>query len=203
MECREWRERISALIDGEISPSEARLVEAHLEECAECRAVEQRMRAVGIGVARSEAVVPPDFREKLFARLEAEELLPRRRSLFVFSLRWTAVPVAAAAALALFLLVSTEMGKDSIAPPSQPPRVAQRAPADESREPVSPAVSPGPQSAASREQAPALQTANGQLSPEEREIVAFLDILEDSSSFDAPGDVDEMEIFEPSGGSRG
>lgn len=204
MECREWRERISALIDGEISPSEARLVESHLEECAECRAVEQRMRAVGIGVARSEAVVPPDFREKLFARLEAEELLPRRRSLFVFSLRWAAVPVAAAAALALFLLVSTEVGKDSIVPPGQPSRVAQPAPATESREPVSPAVSPGPQSAtAPRERASGLQAANGQLSPEEREIVAYLDVLEDPSSFDAPGDVDEMEIFEPPGGSRG
>lgn len=204
MECREWRERISALIDGELSPQEAHLVEGHLEQCAECRAVERGMRAVGIGVARSEAVVPPDFREKLFGRLEAEELLPRRRSLYVFSLRWAAVPVAAAAALALFLLVSTEVGKDSIAPSGQPSRVAQRAPATESAEPASPAVTPGPQSAAvPREQAPAVQTANGQLSQEEREIVAYLDILEDPSSFDAPGDVDEMEIFEPPGGSRG
>ncbi len=204
MECRELRERISALVDGEALPSEVRLIEDHLDQCAECRAVERKMRAVGIGVARAEGVVRPDFREKLFARLEAEELLPRRRSLFVFSLRWAAVPVAAAAALGLFLLVSSERGKEAVPPQAQAPVVAQRAPEIEPRESASPTVSPGPQSAiVSRKQAPPAQTAREELTPEEREIVAYLDILEDPSDLEAPDDVDEMEIFEPTGRSRG
>ena len=201
MECRELRERISAFVDGEALPSEVRLIEDHLDQCAECRAVERKMRTVGIGVSRIEGDLPPDFREKLFARLEAEELLPRRRSLFVFSLRWAAVPVAAAAALALFLLVSSETGKDAVPPQGQAPVVAQRAPEIEPRESASPTVSPGPgpqTAVAPRKQTPPAQTAKEELTPEEREIVAYLDILEDPSVLDAPDDVDQ-----PSGRSGG
>jgi anti-sigma factor RsiW len=171
MECRDWRERISASIDGEIPPEEARLVEGHLEKCAECRDLERKMRAVGIGVARTEGIVPSDFREKLFARMEAEDLLPRRRSLFVFSLRWAAIPVAAAAALALFFLASPDKGKDAVSPRQTTPVAAQ--------------------------------TAGEQLTPEEREIIAYLDILEDPSDLDSPGDVDEMEMFAPPGRGHG
>jgi predicted anti-sigma-YlaC factor YlaD len=171
MECRDWRERISASVDGEVSPEEARRIEGHIEECAECRALERKMRAVGIGVARAEGVVPPDFREKLFSRMEEEDLLPRRRSLFVFSLRWAAVPVAAAAALALFMLTSADKGRDAVSPRQTAPAVAQ--------------------------------TAVEQLTPEDREIIANLDILEDPSDLDPPGDVDEMEIFAPPARSRG
>lgn len=204
MECREWRERISASVDGEVSPEEARLVEGHLEACAECRALERKMRSVGIGVAMSEGVVPPDFREKLFARMEAEDLLPRRRSLFIFSLRWAAIPAAAAAALALFLLTTADKGKDVVSPQGPLPRVARQAPATESREPVPPSVSPAPQSpAAPKAPTAATQTAREELTPEEREIVAFLDILEDPNDLEPAEDIDEMEIFEFNGGSRG
>ena len=34
-----------------------------------------------------------------------------------------------------------------------------------------------------------------ELTAEEREIVAYLEVLEDPSSFEAPGEVDEMEIL--------
>lgn len=204
MDCRDWRERISAWIDGEVPPSETRLIEAHLEACSECRAVERKMRAVGIGVGRTEGAIPADFREKLFTRLEAEELLPRRRSLFVFSLRWAAIPLTAAAALALFLLVSPEKGNRSIAPQAPLPRVAEQAPATEPREPASPAVSPEPRSAVSpRTQAPPARVAKEELTAEEREIVAYLDILEDPSDLEPPEDVDEIEIFAPPARSRG
>ena len=208
MDCRDWKERISAKVDGELLPEEVRQVDAHLEECAECRALEQKMRAVGIGVARTEGVVPADFREKLFARMEAEELLPRRRSLFVFSLRWAAVPIAAAAALALFLLSPAEKGKHAVSRQAQgpAPTVAQPAPATGPGEPVSPAGSVGPQTAAAPKElsTPAVaRTAGEQLTPEEREIIANLDLLEDSSDFDSPGDVDEMELIAPPARSRG
>jgi anti-sigma factor RsiW len=184
MECRDWRERISAAVDGEAPLEETRRIEGHLEECAECRALERRMRAVGIGVASTEGIVPPGFREKLFARMEAEDLLPRRRSLFVFSLRWAVVPVAAAAAFALFMLTSADKGKDA----------------------VSPAIPPGPQTlvAPGRQTTPsAAQTAGEHLTPEEREIIAHLDILEDPSDLDPSEDVDEMEMFAPPGKRHG
>jgi predicted anti-sigma-YlaC factor YlaD len=38
MSCGAWREAISAQADGEPSPIEARLVDAHLAVCADCRA---------------------------------------------------------------------------------------------------------------------------------------------------------------------
>lgn len=204
MECRDLRERISAFVDGEVPPAEARLVEEHLDKCPECRALERKMRALGIGVSRAEGIVPPNFREKLFARLEAEELLPRRRSLFVFSLRWAAVPVTAAAALALFLLVSSDRSKDAVAPQGQAPVVAQPAPAIEPRESASPTAPTGPKTAAvPKEKAPRSEIAREELTAEEREIIAYLDILEEPTDLDAPEDVDEMEIFEPTGRSRG
>lgn len=167
MKCLEWKEKISGYIDREISPAEIREVEGHLAACESCRILERRMRALGVGVARAEAAVPSDFREKLFARLEAEELLPRRRSLFVFSLRWAAVPLAAAAAVGMFLLVSPEKGRDAIAPQQSTP------------------------------------SAVVGLSAEEREIVAYLEVLEDPAALEEQGDGDTMEMFAPSGSRRG
>jgi anti-sigma factor RsiW len=169
MECREIREIISAYVDGEALPEEARRVEEHLGECAECRADEKRMRALGVAVARTEAAVPPDFRENLFARLEKEDLLPKRRSIFVYSVRWAAVPLAAAAALALFLLSSREPVRD-----------------------LSPTAS----------RAPRVSNTGEQLSPEDREIVANLEILEDPDLFNET-DIEEMDIFVPSSQQRG
>jgi len=169
MECREIREIISAYVDGEALPEEARRVEEHLGECAECRAAEKRMRTLGVAVARTEGMVPPDFRENLFARLEKEDLLPKRRSIFVYSVRWAAVPLAAAAALALFLLSSREPVRDLSPTALRPPQVSG---------------------------------TGEQLSPEDREIVANLDILEDPDLFNEP-DIEEMEIFVPSSQQRG
>src|SRR4030067_2599021 len=99
MECGEIREIISAFVDGEAAPEEARRVEEHLGSCAQCRSAEKRMRALGVAVTRTEGSVPPDFRENLFARMEAEGVLPKRRCIFVFSGRCAAGPLAVAAAL--------------------------------------------------------------------------------------------------------
>ncbi|MBI5342505.1 MAG: zf-HC2 domain-containing protein [Deltaproteobacteria bacterium] len=186
MKCLDWKEKISGYIDGEISSEEARQVEAHLETCGECRTLERRMRAIGTGVARVETDVPPDFREKLFTRLEAEELLPRRRSLFVFSLRWAAVPLAVAASVAVFLFVSPEKGKDAGAP--QPTATSSK---------VSPQAESQPSNAAPGKGQPVATAAAG-LSVEEREIVANLEVLEDPAAIDEQGDPDTIEIFEPS-----
>jgi anti-sigma factor RsiW len=199
MECLEMKELLSASIDGEVSQAEARRIEAHLEGCAECRALERKMRAIGTGVAMTEGIVPSDFREKLFARMEAEDLLPRRRSLFVFSIRWAAVPLAAAA-LALFLLTSPEKGKDSVSPRVQLPHVARRAPATESGE--APASAGFPRVAAQGRPAVPVP-GHEQLTPEDREIVAHLDVLEDPSALDAPGDDDDLEILAPPGRRQG
>ena len=169
MECREIREIISAYVDGEALPEEARRVEEHIGGCAECQAAEKRMRVLGVAVTRTEGAVPPDFRENLFARLEKEDLLPKRRSIFVYSLRWAAVPLAAAAALALFVFSSREPARDLSPTAFRPPQVS---------------------------------STGEQLSPEDREIVANLEVLEDPDLFDEP-EIEEMEIFVPSSQQRG
>lgn len=206
MECHELKEWISATIDGEAPPGEGRRVEEHLAACPECRALERRMRAVGSGVARVEGAVPAGFRDALFARMEAENLIPRRRSLFVFSLRWAAVPLGAAAALALFLFMSNGKGKDAVLPPVPVPRVAQSPPAAPAPGGLAGEASKGLPAVADRERGESVASAGaGQesLSPEDREIIANLDLLEDPSAIDAPGEVDEMEIFVPSGRRQG
>ena len=180
MECKEIREMISAYVDGEALPDEARQVEEHLGTCAECRSAEKRMRMLGMAVTRTEGTVPPDFRENLFARMEEEELLPKRRSIFVFSLRWAAVPLAAAAALALYVL-SPQVVREG----SDSGKILSSRPAAVDVEKKAPVASAGEE-----------------LSPEDREIVAYLEVLEDPDLFEEPP-VDEMEIFVPSAKQRG
>ena len=177
MDCGDAKELLSACLDGEASPKDSRRVEEHLAGCAGCKAGERRMRALDVAIARTGTDVSPDFRERLFSRMEAEELLPKRRSLFAFSFRWAALPLAAAA-LGLFFLMSREAPRGPAAPGSAP-QVA--------------VIQPETPQFAGREE----------LAAEEREIVAYLEILEDPSSFEEPGGIDEMEMFLPDGKKQG
>jgi anti-sigma factor RsiW len=117
MDCRDIRESISACVDGEASPGEAASVREHLASCERCRALERQMRAVGEGVRQLRGAVPDRFRQKVFARLESEGVLPKRKKLFPAAWRLAAVPLAAAAALGLFLLTSREAVRGPVPPP--------------------------------------------------------------------------------------
>jgi anti-sigma factor RsiW len=105
MDCRDIRETISACVDGEASPGEAALVREHLASCERCGVLERQMRAVGAGVRQIRGRVPDRFREEVFARLESEGALPKRKKVLPTAWRWAAVPLAAAAALGFFLLI--------------------------------------------------------------------------------------------------
>ena len=117
MGCRDIRESISACVDGEASPVEAEAVREHLASCEQCRSLERQMRAVGAGVRQVRVSVPDRFREKVFARLDSEGALPKRKKLFSAAWRFAAVPLAAAAALGLFLLTSREAVRGPVPPP--------------------------------------------------------------------------------------
>jgi anti-sigma factor RsiW len=117
MRCRDIRESISACVDGEASPGEEAAVRAHLASCERCRVLERQMRAVGAGVLQVRGPVPDRFREKVFARLESEGALPERKRLFPAAWRFAALPLAAAAALGLFLLTSREAVRGPVPPP--------------------------------------------------------------------------------------
>jgi anti-sigma factor RsiW len=195
MECGPLRELLSAYVDGESSAEDSLRVEEHLRTCADCAGAERRMRALGVAAARTEAPLSPDFRDRLFARMEREGLLRTRRSIFAFSLRWAVLPLAAAAALGLFLLTSREAPRGPVFPAAPPPAVERRPP----DAPPPPLEVAGPELPAGEARA----VAGEELSPEEREIVAYLEILEDPQAFEEPGEIDELEIFLAPGATRG
>ena len=176
MDCRDIRETISACVDGEASPAEAASVREHLASCERCRVLERQMRALGAGVRQVRGRVPDRFREEVFARLESEGALPKRRIVTPAAWRWAAVPLAAAAGLGLFLLTSRE----AVRGPAPPGPAA-------SRVETSASYAPSPQG-----NAPALST-------EDREMVALLDILEDPADLDASDDAEGMDLLAPGG----
>lgn len=179
MGCRDIRESISAFVDGEASAGEAAAVRGHLASCERCRALERQMRAVGAGVRQVRGSVPDRFLEKVFARLESEGALPKRKKVVSTPWRWAAVPLAAAAGLGLFLLTSRE---------------AVRGPAP-------------PVPATARVETSALHASsprgNGSaLSTEDREMLSMLDLLEDPAAFDANDDAEGMDLLAPGGSAN-
>lgn len=200
MECLELRERISAWIDGEASGEEAARVEAHLASCASCRVSADRMRLLSPALDRVRTAPPATLRRDLFARLEADGLLAPRRKRFGVPLRWAAVPLAAAAGLALFVLSSREAADLSPAhrgPAAQVASKEPQVPSSRERAREEPAA-PSPEEGASRPSPAPVRS----LPPEDREIVAYLDVLEQPSTFEdgAPA-FDDMLV--PYGPERG
>jgi len=173
MECRDIRESISACVDGEASPGEMASVREHLASCERCRVLERQMRAVGAGVRQVRRPVPDRFREEVFARLESEGALPKRKKVASTAWRWVAVPLAAAAALGFFLLTPREGIRGPEAPGPATARVGTSV------------LAPSPQ-------------GNGEaISAEDREMLALLDILEDPVDLDANDDAEGMDLLAP------
>jgi|GEM_PF-3473097 len=226
--CRRIALLLDAWVDGQASPGEARAVEEHLGACAACRGAAERLRLAGALVSRVEMPLPADLRDAVFARLEAEGLLARRRGLFAFSVRWLAVPAAAAAAAALFLVArGPERGA---APPAGGLRPVQMMakgeaapagavrPPDEAGRPAGEAGAGGAATKGALEggarggaarvgpvaqgRAPAAARAGaGEEGPgavvpaADREVIAWLDLLEDPMAFDEGGDFDDLELL--------
>lgn len=61
VQCERWLEAVSALVDGEPSPIDPRLVEAHLETCPSCRAYESTARRARRVAAITVAPSMPDL----------------------------------------------------------------------------------------------------------------------------------------------
>ena len=57
-DCEYYREKISCLMDGELSPEETAGLEAHIEGCPECRALYEAFTAVS-AATKSPADTPP------------------------------------------------------------------------------------------------------------------------------------------------
>jgi len=108
--CREWRERLGALVLGQLGDNERAATEAHLEGCAECRAERDLLRPVADVLPLADpawlgpAPAPPASLGRRVARkIEAEQRAQRRRRLRLgFALG--AVSAVAASVLAVVLI---------------------------------------------------------------------------------------------------
>lgn len=101
-DCEYYREKISCLIDGELSPDETAELEAHIAECSECRALYDAFTAVSAAVSGGmeeppESIAPAVMRE---VRAIAGR---RKRGVWIKCL-------SAAACLALVVLVGAKTG---------------------------------------------------------------------------------------------
>lgn len=215
MKCSESRQIASARIDGQATAEESRLLDAHLEGCPACLRAERSMRALHSGLSGSAPAVSPDFRAALFARLDREALLPQRKGLLPrFPVwRWAVVPMAAAAGVALFLLVGRQAVE--VGPGMQTARTGSTPAAsspDSSSVAGSPEAVPLPSAAPSAPASPnALPLAAARplaapgahaLTPEEAEIVAHLDLLEQAESLDDTAEGFD-ELFAPASKGKG
>jgi len=101
MNCRQADERLSAYLDGELTPPEAEEVRRHLASCAACRAAfEQLQRTVQAVKDLPVVLAPKDFRARVMADVQSdagtavEKKAPRWRMLW---------PAAAAVLIAVVL----------------------------------------------------------------------------------------------------
>src|SRR3989442_1475804 len=109
-DCREWRERIGALILGQLPEDERFAVEAHLEGCPACRAEAEALGPVAALLGRADPdrltrapEPPPRLGERIAHRIAVERRSQRRRRTRL-RLGLGAAAAAAAAAVALIVI---------------------------------------------------------------------------------------------------
>ncbi len=115
-ECREWRERIGALVLGQLPEDERFAVEAHLEGCPACRAEAEALASVAPLLKRADPdrltpapAPPPRLGERIARRIATERRAERRRRTHRrLGFGAAAAAAAAAATVAVIILGSSE-----------------------------------------------------------------------------------------------
>jgi hypothetical protein len=121
-ECARVSGLLPALVDGDLTSSQATLLEKHLETCAACRAALDDFAQIDCELTtwgRSLASMnppPPEAREQLAARMKAGSARRYR------PIRWITAAAAAIAA-ALAITVIAPYGKSPVANPTAAPFV--------------------------------------------------------------------------------
>lgn len=84
--CRVWRERIGALVLGQLDPDQRASTEAHLEGCPECRAEAEALAPLAALLSRADPgrlapspAPPPHLGDRIARRIAAERRAKRRR----------------------------------------------------------------------------------------------------------------------------
>jgi anti-sigma factor RsiW len=135
--CRAWRERIGALVLGQLDADERAAVEAHLEGCPDCRAEAEAVAPVAGLLSRADPdqvahapVPPPHLGERIAGLIASERRAGRRRRVrFGLGLGTAAAAAAAAVLIGVALVGSsgTGMPAKAVAFQSLPPGVSVQA----------------------------------------------------------------------------
>ena len=98
-DCRSIRKRLGGYFDGELTPSDRRTVEDHLEQCSRCRANLEGIREISEILLDGMSIppVPPDLAQTIMrkAKAQTEGTLPGS-SFYLFWRNWS-VPMRLAA----------------------------------------------------------------------------------------------------------
>jgi Putative zinc-finger len=116
--CREWRERIGALVLGQLPEDERFAIEAHLDGCPACRAEAEALAPVAALLGRVDPdqlapapAPPPRLGERIVRLIAAERHAERRRRV---RLRLGAAGAAAAAVVVVVIaIVGSDQGTSS------------------------------------------------------------------------------------------
>lgn len=113
MACDEYKELLSAFLDGELLAEERTRAEAHLETCPECRRLFDELRAVDTHLAVLPRITAsPDFGPRLGKRIRRPRIVTFRPAARI---AWAAAAVVlVAVGLGLFLSTRPDVG----APPN-------------------------------------------------------------------------------------
>lgn len=151
-----FTEKISSLIDGELSTTEAREVERHMLGCNECQQVRADFLNLRTQIAGFETSLQPEVQNRALKKiLGTEHRVPARGLRWSFgtpAVAFATLVIAAAIIGLLFYQISNKSQKDSeqTAAVHQTPSPAPSVPVEQSRQQQQPEASPEP----SREQQP-------------------------------------------------
>lgn len=97
MNCETAQELLSASLDGELTPAEEAQLQAHLDQCPNCRALQTELSDLHKAFGEMDVLPPAQLKEQIMANLP-----PQRPAKVLYWKRWGAM----AAALALVALAA-------------------------------------------------------------------------------------------------
>lgn len=103
MNCDTALELLSAMLDGELTNTEAEQLRSHLAACESCRAVYDELVMIDAAVRDDQAEPPAELRGNVMTAIRAE----RKQKKTGKTRSWFLLGIAAAAALALIILSGT------------------------------------------------------------------------------------------------
>ena len=155
MSCR-FTEKISSLIDGELSPVEAREVEGHLLGCAQCAEARADFLSLRSQIISFEATQPGAVENRALAKILSKGERKKAQEKFAFGWRWNlgAGALALASLAIIFLMIALnpspkepeQVAVNNVVAPTPSPSPTVEPPKSETppQQPVAPKRRPAP-----------------------------------------------------------